>query len=93
MRSILLLILLCAAPLRAHETVVAPPWQAATRWPDRVVVTLPADPATSFAVTWRTDAAVTETIAQLVKATDDARFDLAANTIDAQTERLDLARF
>ncbi|MEM9744828.1 MAG: FN3 domain-containing metallophosphoesterase family protein [Pseudomonadota bacterium] len=93
MRWMFLLTLCFAAPLAAHKSADTPPWQAATRWPDRIVVTLPGDPASSFAVTWRTNASVTETIAQIAPATDDARFDLAAETTDARTERLDLAQF
>lgn len=87
---LLLIPLLAALPVRAHEPGMGPPWQQATPWPDRLVVTLPEDPATSFAVTWRTDASVTETIAEIAPATDDARFDLAARTVSARTERLDL---
>ena len=68
-----------------------PPWQAATAWPDRIVATLKDDPATSFAVTWRTDETVTETIAQIAPATAAARFDLGATTLEARTEPLDLA--
>ena len=91
MRRLLpLFLLVLAMPLRAHEAHGTPPWQEATRWPDRIVVTLPGDPATGFAVTWRTDASVTETIAEIAPATDDARFDLDARTEGADTERLDL---
>lgn len=71
----------------AHQT---PPWQQATGWPDRIISTFKGDPATSFAVTWRTDAGVGRTIAQIAPATPDARFDLAADTIRAQTQIVDL---
>lgn len=90
MRWLAALLLTLTASVGAHDGTSAPPWQQATRWPDRIVVTLPDDPATSFAVTWRTDASVTETIAQIVPATDAARFDLGARTAGARTERLDL---
>ncbi|MEM9287628.1 MAG: metallophosphoesterase family protein [Pseudomonadota bacterium] len=73
-----------------HEEPLQPPWQGATGWPDRIVVTLPKSPQTSFAVTWRTDSTVTETYAELVEARDDARFDLGAKRWPAQTEALDL---
>ncbi len=69
-----------------------PPWQEATGWPDRIVVTLPQKPQTSFAVTWRTAASLDETIAEIVEASDDARFDLAAKQVPAKTERLDLEK-
>ena len=67
-----------------------PPWQEATGWPDRIVVTLPKSPQTSFAVTWRTDASVEATFAEIVEARDDARFDLGAKRLSATTERLEL---
>ena len=65
-------------------------WPAATTWPDRIVATLKDDPATSFAVTWRTDESVTETIAEIAVATNAARFDIGARTVSARTEPLDL---
>ena len=70
-----------------------PPWQEATGWPDRIVVTLPSAPQTGFAVTWRTDTTVTETMAEIIEATDDARFDLGAKQVQAQTEALQLDAF
>ena len=76
-----------------HDEVTQPPWQEATGWPSRIVVTLPAKPQNSFAVTWRTDATVTETTAEIVEATDDARFDLRAQTVTATTESLPLTDF
>ncbi len=71
----------------------APPWQAATPWPDRIVTTLPGDPATSFAVTWRTDDSVGRTLAQIAPGTPDARFDVGARTVRAHAERVDLTSF
>ncbi|MFC7499227.1 metallophosphoesterase [Enterovirga sp. GCM10030262] len=80
-----------AASSYAHPGVhdVAP-WQAATKWPDRIVLTFETDPARSLAVSWRTSSDVTATIAQIALATPDARFDLAARTVAAETETLDL---
>ncbi|MEM1379645.1 MAG: metallophosphoesterase family protein [Pseudomonadota bacterium] len=72
------------------EEAKQPPWQAASGWPDRIVITLSDNPQTSFAVTWRTDVSVGATHAEIVKATDDARFDLGAKKVPARTERLDL---
>lgn len=69
-----------------------PPWQLASPWPDRIVVTLTADPATSFAVTWRTDSNVTAARAEIALATPDTRFDLAASAVDATTTQPDLQR-
>ncbi|MEM9897928.1 MAG: metallophosphoesterase family protein [Pseudomonadota bacterium] len=68
-----------------------PPWQEASGWPDRVVVTLPKQPQSSFAVTWRTDASVVSTVAEIVEARDDARFDLGAERMAAKTEALDVS--
>lgn len=70
-----------------------PPWQEATGWPDRIVVTLPVAPQTGFAVTWRTDVSVTATVAEIVEATDDARFDMGAQQVAAETEALQLDAF
>ncbi len=66
-----------------------PPWQSASPWPDRVVVTFAGDPARTLAVSWRTDASVPITRAQIARATADARFDLAATSETARTEPLD----
>ena len=74
----------------AHEPI--PPWQKATRWPDRVVSNSGAAPCRSLAITWRTDASVGETIAQFVVASADARFDLNAETVQAKTERINLEK-
>lgn len=73
----------------AHEATT-PPWQAASAWPDRVTLTFEADPARSLAVSWRTDDTVAETQAEIALATADARFDLTARSLRAQTEPLDL---
>lgn len=73
-----------------HQEATAP-WDTASAWPDRIIVTLPDNPSTSFAVTWRTDASVDETIAQIALATDDSRFDVSARTIGANAEYLDRA--
>ena len=75
-----------AHPLQGEHPL--PPWQQATPWPDRIMVTLNGPPQSGFAVTWRTDDTVTETIAQIAVATEDARFDKAAETVLAATEPL-----
>lgn len=73
----------------AHPQI--PPWQDASPWPDRIVVTTPETPQTSFAVTWRSDSSVSETYAEIVEATDDARFDHLSRPVGATTEALDLS--
>lgn len=70
-----------------------PPWQKASQWPDRVVVTIKNAPQNSFAVTWRTNDSVATTVAEIVEATDDARFDLGARQLPAKTEALDPTGF
>lgn len=101
MRSILaamagLICCWCAPALAlAHEghdhAAAIPPWQRASAWPDRVVVTFADDPARSLAVNWRTDASVPVAVAEIALATPDARFDLAATRETARTEIVDLA--
>jgi hypothetical protein len=67
-----------------------PPWQAATHWPDRIVVTIEEDPASSFAVSWRTLAEVDGARAEIVLAGDHSRIDLDATSVDARSVRPDL---
>lgn len=93
-RIVSLVLSLClgfaAAPAaRAHEDNL-PPWQTATAWPDRIVLTFAGDPARTLAVAWRTDASVVGTEAEIAPAAPDARFDLAARRVAAQSERLTL---
>ncbi|MEM6828162.1 MAG: FN3 domain-containing metallophosphoesterase family protein [Pseudomonadota bacterium] len=81
---------LSAHPAGHDETVL--PWQEATAWPDRIVVTIDGDPATTLTVTWRTDKSVAQTRAEIALARPDARFDLEAVSLEAQTERLNLTK-
>lgn len=71
----LLLALACLTPGAASGAAAASDAPArtaypASAWPDRIVLSWTGDPATSAAVTWRTEAAVTGACAQLVPATD-----------------------
>lgn len=84
------LVIAAVSPANAGET---PPWQKPSPWPDRIVATLPGDPATSFAVTWRTDDSVGRSLAEIAPATPDARFDLAEKAVEATAEHMDLAEF
>lgn len=87
------LALVVAGSAGAHDGAshahAVPPWQSASPWPDRVVVTFADDPARTLAVSWRTDASATRARAQIALATADARFDLAASSQAAVTEPLD----
>lgn len=90
-----LALLSLASPVLAHpnhagtpQTIA--PWQQASPWPDRIITTFETDPTTSFAVTWRTDASVGQAVAEIVRATPDARFDLGATRKAADSEPLDL---
>lgn len=93
MRSLILIlaVVFVAGPALAHDETSIPPWQQASAWPDRIVVTFAGDPARTIAVSWRTDTTAATAQAQIVKATPDARFDAAATTVTAETEALDLA--
>jgi predicted phosphodiesterase len=86
------LFFLVAASLAAHpgHDQAAPPWQQPSSWPDRIITTTTADPGTGFGVAWRTDQSVGEAIAQIAPASSDARFDLGATTVKAQTVSLRL---
>ena len=68
------------------------PWEAPTRFPDRIALTWQQDPATSLSVTWRTDTTVTAAMAQIALATPSPRFDRYADTLDATTDVLDTRR-
>lgn len=88
------LALIGPAPLSAHPGQPNEdhlPWQLATPWPDRIIVTVDGDPATTLTVNWRTDESVTQTQAELALALPDARFDQNARAQMADTEALDLS--
>lgn len=88
-RLLLLSAWLPAAAIAQNATQLGvPPWQEASNWPDRTILTFTDDPAHSVAVTWRTDSSVSSTIAQIAPASADARFDVQARTVLASTEAL-----
>lgn len=57
--------------------------------PDRIVATLADDPATTRAVSWRTDDTVPVGAAQIAPATDWTEFEDQAETVEASTAPLD----
>ncbi|WP_158768806.1 metallophosphoesterase family protein [Paraglaciecola sp. L1A13] len=66
------------------------PYIAASSWPDRIIITPTKSPATSLSVTWRSDQSVTSSQAQIVQASPDARYDIHATTIEANTHATSL---
>ncbi|MCC6539022.1 MAG: metallophosphoesterase family protein, partial [Bryobacterales bacterium] len=58
----------------------------ATPIPDRIILNWAGDPATTAAVTWRTDATVDKAVAQIAVAEDGPGFVKKAKTISATTE-------
>ncbi|WP_017444431.1 FN3 domain-containing metallophosphoesterase family protein [Gayadomonas joobiniege] len=90
MLRIFLLILMLSSHSHAHNHGHAPLWQQASGWPDRIIVNPGKDATTSFSVTWRTASHVARSVIQLVPASADTRFDLAAQTYKAQMEVFNL---
>ena len=80
-----------AAPTSPADQVWQPsPYEETLAWapsplPDRIVLTWSGDPATTQAVTWRTDPTVLRGIAELALATDNGR-DLQPTPLTARTE-------
>lgn len=82
-----------AAPSEAHPDPWpqgTAPWDTASDWPDRIIMTPADDPARSITIVWRTDATVSESVAQLAPATEASQPDLLAETRNARIERVDL---
>ena len=65
-------------------------WEIASPDPDRIFLSFCGDPATSRAVTWRTDPGVETATAQIAPATADPKFSDAAITLKANTEKVEL---
>jgi hypothetical protein len=64
-------------------------WEIPSKDPDRIILTFHGDPATSRAVTWRTDESIEETSARIAKAAKNSSFtDII--TVAAKTEALDI---
>lgn len=68
-------------------------WEIPSKDPDRIILTFNGDPATSRAVTWRTDTSVTKAFAQIALATVNSGFEADAQNIPAQTEEFDLGLY
>jgi 3',5'-cyclic AMP phosphodiesterase CpdA len=96
MKTLLPLALLAIAPAAfAHQAAEHASWKAtpyaeklahAPRpLPDRIVLTWTGDPATTQAVTWRTDTSVVHALAEVAIANDNGR-DLVPRGVPARTE-------
>lgn len=74
-----------------HEPIVVPDAEAhrPSAIPDRILLSWTSDPATTQAVTWRTDDTVTVAYAEIAIATDGPEFDDAPQRFMAATERLE----
>ena len=57
-------------------------------YPDRIILTWSADPATTQSVTWRTDTSITKAVAQIVPAGEKPDFAQKAQTVEARTTPL-----
>ena len=68
-------------------------WEIPSQDPDRLMLTFHGNPATSRAITWRTDTTITKAVAQIAKATVNSKFTDSATTIDAKTEQFDLGLY
>jgi hypothetical protein len=87
------LFLSLGALVLAHESASGlRHWEIASPDPDRIFLSFHGDPASSRAVTWRTDATVAEARAQIAPALAAPRFDRHAVTHEAVTEAIDLNR-
>ncbi len=88
-------LLLTAMPLAAHQGHETTAWKptpyadqlayAPRPLPDRIVLTWAGDPATSQAVTWRTDTSIVRALAEIAIANDNGR-DLKPRSVPARTE-------
>jgi hypothetical protein len=68
-------------------------WEIPGKDPDRIILTFYGDPATSRAVTWRTDTSIAHAVAQIAEATVNSDFADTGVSKDAVTESLDLRQY
>lgn len=67
-------------------------WEQATMDPDRIFLSFIGDPATTRAVTWRTDDRIDFAYAEIAESLGEADFDMLAKRVKAKTEKMDLAK-
>lgn len=83
---LLVIALLCSVAFAQEQQAANPPdveMYRPTAMPDRIVLTVTADPATSQAVTWRTDTSVKNGIAQIALADPGPKFEPQAQVVPA----------
>ena len=68
-------------------------WELPSKDPDRIILTFMGSPATSRAVTWRTDQTISKAVAQIAEATVNSKFTRSSTTIKATTESFDLGQY
>lgn len=68
-------------------------WEVATPDPDRIFLCFNGDPATSRAVSWRTDSSIKVAYAEIAEATESASFAQFGSRGKATTQSLNLKRF
>lgn len=81
-----------ALSVTAHETHEARHWEIASPDPDRIFLTFHGDPATSRAVTWRTDETITQAYAEIAPASPGPEFAKHAKQYEATTQPLTLEK-
>lgn len=89
-RRVLVLVSFSALLILANRTAKVPDndLHRPSPIPDRVILTWAGDPATTQAVTWRTDTTVERAVAQIAQAGDGPSFAKDAKEVDATTEKV-----
>lgn len=82
-----------AQHLHADNHIGLHHWEIPSEDPDRIILTFNGNPATSRAVTWRTNTTVTKAIAEIAVATVNSKFVENAKPYDAFTEEFDLGLY
>ncbi|MDZ8119848.1 metallophosphoesterase family protein [Pontiella agarivorans] len=91
-RSIVLAALLTSSALAHIGEHSMRHWEIPSPDPDRIFLTFHGDPATSRAVTWRTDQSVEQAFAEIAPALGEPGFIHKAMRIKARTETVDLSQ-
>ena len=65
-------------------------WEETGRDPDRLLLTWPGNPASSVAVSWRTNTWIKEAFAELAVSISEPRFDFNSRRVTAANEYVDL---